>query len=142
MNQDNNYIIEPKELASECIICWLSESKIILCDKCKYFYCEDCAKKMNNRCSICYRSEKVIIEDNYFYEYENQIHGIMIYEPQEISEISGAHFLTLVMSISVGTIIGICWITLIGFFVFIGIKFLINVINFLFNITQIYLIIF
>ena len=47
-----------------CIICYLDKSKILLCDKCKYFYCIDCSKKVNNKCSICFRINPIILNTN------------------------------------------------------------------------------
>lgn len=40
-----------------CIICWFQDGKIILCVNCKLLYCDECAKKINNNCCICYRSK-------------------------------------------------------------------------------------
>jgi hypothetical protein len=45
-----------------CIICWFQDGKTILCASCKYKYCDDCVKKISNKCCICYR-----IKDKYVY---------------------------------------------------------------------------
>lgn len=48
-----------------CLICWTLNCNIILCSKCKYVYCKECATKINNSCCICVRPNK--ISYNYFY---------------------------------------------------------------------------
>jgi len=40
---------------NKCIVCWDSEGQISLCVNCKLKYCESCAKKINNKCCICFR---------------------------------------------------------------------------------------
>jgi hypothetical protein len=40
-----------------CIICWFQDGKITLCVNCKLLYCDECAKKINYNCCICYRSK-------------------------------------------------------------------------------------
>ena len=42
-----------------CLVCFEQNSVIVLCINCKYKYCNDCAKKLNNKCSICLRNKNI-----------------------------------------------------------------------------------
>lgn len=102
-----------------CLVCWLNKGEIILCSKCKYKYCDECAKKLNNTCSICIRIKNQNQDDNeylYLNEYDNGI----IYNPEQI------HFMTVTASVVISIIIGTCWLVMSCLFGYIGIIFLIN----------------
>jgi hypothetical protein len=109
-----------------CLICLENNGILILCLKCRYKYCLDCANKVNNLCSVCIRAKK-LYQNNYFdlneYAY--------IYENMDDYGIENSHsttyFFTLTMSIIINVIIGFCWIILIILFVFIGAKFIFNI---------------
>ena len=88
-----NKILDEKNINAEndCIICWESEGKIILCSKCKFKYCDLCVKKIGSKCCICYR---IGIKKNdridYFFEYN--------YEPLYENQ----HFFTFCLSLIIG----------------------------------------
>lgn len=87
-----------------CIICYLDKSKILLCNKCKYLYCADCSKKVNNKCSICFRintigtnTNEIEIPENYNFIFLYNVMGNNIY----------AHILKTSMKIFIYSIITI-----------------------------------
>lgn len=64
-----NYIYKNKNNSINddnlCIVCWNTNSIIVLCTNCKFKYCNDCVKKVNGKCCICNRNKK---KYNYFYD--------------------------------------------------------------------------
>lgn len=60
----------------KCIICFEDNCKyIIVCDKCKFLYCEICAGKINNNCAICDRNQiknynEQILSNEFEFEFE------------------------------------------------------------------------
>ncbi len=73
-NNDNNIESDAETNPdNECIICYDSESKIKLCTKCIYKYCNTCARKINFKCSICKRNfvSTYIFDPDIFYWEQN-----------------------------------------------------------------------
>ena len=52
-----------------CIICWSMDGKTILCINCKCKYCDDCVKKIDYKCCICYRNSN---KYDYLNDYDNE----------------------------------------------------------------------
>lgn len=69
-NQTNNFIED------KCLICYNKVEKIIvLCNNCKYLYCDKCANQIKFLCAICIRSEnKVNLQEQYFHPLQNTIY--------------------------------------------------------------------
>lgn len=116
-NDDNDKI---------CLICLENNGFLILCSNCKYKYCQDCANKVNNLCSVCIRTKELSSNiylniNNYTYVYENMAdYGIENSHNTLYSNI-------LIQSIIINIIIGFCCIILILFFGYIGAKFIFNI---------------
>lgn len=51
---NSNYINNNDNL---CVICMDIDGKIVLCDNCKFKYCENCVGKIKYKCCICYRNK-------------------------------------------------------------------------------------
>lgn len=66
----NNYNLDFDFFPEEnlCIVCWEIDGKIILCLNCKFKYCDNCVKKVNGKCCICFRNK---IKNNYLHNYDN-----------------------------------------------------------------------
>ena len=106
--------IDNNEFDKLCLICLEKKGIIILCEKCKYKYCYDCANKVNNLCSICNRTK--ITEQEYF-DVDNldivqqniTYSNIYFYYP------TIPYFFIIWLSIIVNILIGFCFIILILF---------------------------
>lgn len=57
-NNFNNDISNNSNNENLCIICWEFNGKIILCLNCKFKYCDNCVKKIDGKCCICFRKKK------------------------------------------------------------------------------------
>lgn len=139
LNQNiNNKIINKEEDYEEqidklCIICIEENGIKVLCNKCKYKYCEICSNKINNKCSICVREKNK--NNNYALsnDYLN-MNNPFIYENMEDYEIGENIFFSLRylficgLNIFINIIIGISWIIIIFLFGFVCIKFIRNII--------------
>lgn len=141
---NNNHKSNDKNLTNDknlsnddkvCLICLENNGIFILCSKCKYKYCQECATKVNKLCSVCIRTSKLYSNNlllnvdlnDYGYVYENfNDYGL------ENSH-NTSYFYTLTISIILNSIIGFCWLTIIIFFGYICFKFLFN---FLYSITN------
>lgn len=55
INNNNKTHVDENNL---CIVCWSENGIVILCINCKFRYCNDCVKKVNGKCCICYRNDK------------------------------------------------------------------------------------
>ena len=73
----NNFNITNKSETNEldyidytdlCIICWSANGKTILCINWNFKYCDDCVKKIDNKCCICYRNSN---KYNYINNYDD-----------------------------------------------------------------------
>jgi hypothetical protein len=116
-------ILTNDESIDYCLICWLNKSKIVLCSKCKYKYCMECAKKLNNTCAICIRTREINrYNDEHLIEYDIGI----IYEPDI------TYFIILTKNIIISIIFGCCWLAVSCLFGYIGIIFLIKYLRKLF----------
>ena len=106
-----------------CLICMDVNGSIILCSECKFVYCTDCAIKINNLCSICFRlnnSNNVSNQNNLdYYSYYDDIN----FEPQF------SYSFTFMISIIINVIIGISWIFFAIFFGYILSIFIFNLIK-------------
>jgi len=126
-NSNNNFLTQDDKI---CLICLEHNGILILCSKCKYKYCHDCANKVNNLCSVCVRTRK-LYSNNYINTNFDLNDYTYIYENMDDYGIESPHstsyFFTLSLSIIINVIIGFCWIILILFFGFIGVKFLLNI---------------
>jgi len=113
-----------------CLICLENNGITILCSKCKYKYCLDCANKVNNLCSICIRTRK-LHSNNYLNLNFDVNDYLYIYIHPNNYGIESSHstlcFFTLTLSIIINIIIGFSWIILILFFGIIELKFLLNI---------------
>lgn len=93
-NDNHNFdIISSKNL---CIICWEIDGKIILCLNCKYKYCDNCVKKINGKCCICFRNKNK----------NNHLYNNFYLDDFEINYTS--HFYTYFLSIISFIIMFIC----------------------------------
>jgi hypothetical protein len=63
-NKYDNHNFDTISSENLCIICWEFNGNIILCLKCKYKYCDNCVKKINGKCCICFRNTN---KNNYLY---------------------------------------------------------------------------
>lgn len=137
-NNNTNYNIKDDKITDDkiCLICLENNGILILCSKCRYKYCVDCANKVNNLCSVCIRTRK-LYSNNYMNLNFDVNDYSYIYEPMDDYGIESFHstsyFFTLTLSIIGNIIIGFCWIILILFFGFIGLKFLLNIFYFILN---------
>lgn len=86
-----------------CIICLEFEGIIKLCSKCKLLYCEICAKKLSDKCTICFRN------------FKNNTNTLMYYnEPVEFEVSYPRYYLTgLLVSIILNFLM---YITILIFF--------------------------
>ena len=86
-NNDNN----------KCIICWCHNGNTILCLNCKFKYCDECVKKVNSKCCICYRNNKKYFDvaDDEFGIYYNSNFNTTIF-----TIITGS---TIIMAVYIGT---------------------------------------
>lgn len=100
-----------------CIICWYEIGIIILCNNCKYLYCKKCAKKINNTCSICFRSIK-IDNLNDFYSFDHD--SFYIYE------LVNLHYSVIVIGIFLTSIILSCILFFILIIKYLFLKFLLK----------------
>ena len=145
-NIDNKIIDNKISDDKICLICLESDGILILCSKCKYKYCIDCANKVNNLCSVCIRTGKLRSSNymnqnfdinDYSYIYNNTYDYSYIYDNMDDYDIDSLHgtsyFFTLTLSIGINIIIGFCWIILMLFFGFIGLKFLLHIFSIMQN---------
>jgi len=132
-NSNNNFLIQDDKI---CLICLEQNGILILCTKCKYKYCHECANKLNNLCSICIRIRK-LHPDNYMNINFDLSDYTYIYENIDDYGIESSHstsyIFTLTLIIIINIVIGFCWFILILFFGFIGIKFLFNIFSLISN---------
>lgn len=119
-----------------CLICLEQNGIVILCTKCKYKYCHECANKVKKLCTICVRIRK-LYSDNYMNSNIDLSDYTYIYENIDDYDIESSHhvsyFFTIVLSILINAVIRFCWVMIILFFGFIGIKFLFNIFSIISN---------
>lgn len=69
-NQSTDQLIMDNSLDNQLCICCLDlEGNIRLCLKCKYRYCLNCSKKLDNKCCICFR----LVKEKYYYNDEHPV---------------------------------------------------------------------
>lgn len=56
------------DIENECVICINKLGIILLCEKCKLKYCNDCAIKVNGKCCICFRQNTNKNRINLYYD--------------------------------------------------------------------------
>lgn len=106
-----------------CIICIDSDGKIILCSRCKYKYCLQCAKKINNLCSICYRTQYKNNDDNLYNLYDDFTLNIDLE-----NNLTRHHYYTVITSLTIGALTSFIWIISLTIFGYIGILYFVNLI--------------
>lgn len=94
-----------------CIICFEVEGNVKLCLFCKFKYCHECANKLLNKCSICFRNNRTNTEyNNYDYDYDDY------YVDRQMSFSNNYYiimvYLSLILSLSLSFIKIICIIIL------------------------------
>ncbi len=126
MNNTSKILLNDIEEDKLCLICFEKNGILVLCNKCKYKYCQDCAIKLNNNCSICFRIYKKKIyfdlSDYSFIYHHNDT------EPLQLS------LQFNIIYILKNIFLGLLWIIIIFFFGYVGILFVINIMFTLINI--------
>lgn len=125
---------EFEEFDNLCLICMDVEGEIILCSKCKYTYCSNCAIKINKLCSICFRHKK-LDEQNYYdyYDYYSY-YDELVFEPINLS------YFNIILGFGINIIVGFCWFTLFILIVLFGYSCLILILKIILYLIYIYLI--
>ncbi len=104
-----------------CLICLEKNGTIVLCSKCKYKYCYDCANKVNNSCIVCNRISN-ISRQNYSYinylDLSEQDHSNINYSNIYFYFPTIPYFFIIWISIIVNVFIGLGFIILILFIIF------------------------
>lgn len=127
-----------------CLICMDVEGEILLCSKCKFIYCLDCAKKINNLCCICFRKNNSCNLNNmYNHPYDmNNMDDFNYYsylddvQPQFSRLHQYMYLFALMSSIVISFIIGICLFILCLFFGYVLFIFIFNIINHLMQLLE------
>ena len=120
-----------------CLICLEQNGVVVLCKRCKYKYCQDCAEKINNACSICIRMKKKSNEffGEFFNENPNENHN----ENFDIEyNNSPRYFCTICFSIITNIIVGFSCIVASISFGYVLTVFLYKVLYQIIKIIQIY----
>ena len=73
-----------------CIICWEIDGNIILCLNCKFKYCDNCVKKVDSKCCICFRNKN----------YHNNLHNYDNFYSDDFEISHNAYFFTYTQKIN------------------------------------------
>jgi hypothetical protein len=109
-----------------CLVCWSLNSNIILCSKCKYVYCQECATKINNFCCICKRTKN--LSNNYF-NYYNFDFEVDIDSVNDEYDLNNRNFFNIIINLIFFTVVFLGLFTLFLISGYIVIMFFYNIFN-------------